>query len=151
MRDNAVSYRNPPFKVGCAVMAIKPGLKEGRYEVYSGYNFKPARKKETGSAKKCAERNAVDSALRDGSSLIVAIVIVSKETDAGNGNKVDSVLHSCQECRNMFRELMETGILRGESIMCNVNDAKKPGEDTPIIKERTLKQLLELYKDDVAD
>ena len=147
-RDNGVSHRN--FKVGCALISVEPGLKEGEYAVYSAHNFTPTPANRTGWEKRCAERNAVEAAIEKGAFFIPAMVSVSRETSTGDETtKAHDVLHPCLNCREMLRELMKTGVLRDESIICNVNDAEKPEKNTPyVVEEKTLKQLLEMYKDD---
>lgn len=151
MRDEAISYRG--FKCGAALMYIKPGLKEGNYEVSSGHNFKPVQREERGRQKRCAERNAVDEAIKEGASRIVAIVSVSKETSSGDKtDKSNGALHLCKECRNMLRELLGKGILRDDSIICSVNDAERAEKDTPyILEERTVAELLAMYKDEDSE
>ena len=59
-----------------------------------------------------------------GCKLIVAIVAVSSETSTGEQTKEHGVVHSCRDCRDKIREMIAKGILRGDSIICNVNDSK---------------------------
>lgn len=149
-RDKAHSYREIPFKVGCALLAVCPDLPKGEYNVFQAYNFTPSKKDRKGWEKRCAERNAVHAAIERNTKFIAALVTVSKESDTGDGNKSENdVLHLCRECRDMVRELHEKGILRDESMICNVNDANDSNaRRSLVIEERTTKEYLELYKDD---
>ena len=98
-----------------------------------------------GENKLCAERNTLSGA-RGQAKVIVALVTVSKETDTGDPTKAQGVLPPCKDCRDMFRKYLAEGFMREETIICNVNDAKKELK----IEERTLKELLDLYSDDEA-
>ncbi|MCX6762185.1 MAG: hypothetical protein NT093_00170 [Candidatus Moranbacteria bacterium] len=149
-RDTAYSYREIPFKVGCALLVVSPDSPQGEYNVFQAHNFTPSKKDRKGWEKRCAERNAVHAAIERNTKFIVAIVTVSKESDTGDGNKSENnVLHLCRECRDMLRELLKKGVLREESIICNVNDANDSNaRRSLVIEERTAKEYLELYKDD---
>jgi len=140
-RDNAVSHRQPPFKVGCAVMSIEPGLEEGEYAIYQSYNFKPEPAPVAGIEKRCAERSGLDVA-RQKAKVIVGLATISKELSTGDPTRACDALHPCQECLTMLRNLLEEGFLREDSIICNANDSKAE----IVIEKRTLKELLDLYK-----
>ncbi len=149
-RDEAISYRAEPFKVGCGIQAKHLTDRPGEYGVYTGYNNTPTRAKRVGVEKRCAERNAIDSALETGPSLIVAIVTVSKEltTDVNNPS-IHDALHPCYDCRELLRDLLHQGILRSDSVVLSVNDDPKlEGGITRMEEERTIEQLLQLYQDD---
>ena len=139
-RDNAFSYRE--FKVGCAVAGIGS---DGEYVVYQGYNFKPQPGHVEGGEKRCAERNVLDEAQSD-TKAVFAIVTVSKEIDTGDPTKAHDALHPCRDCRTMFRELLKSGFLKEDTIILNANDS---GEKI-ITEKRTLKELLDLYSDDIS-
>lgn len=126
-RDRGISHRNPPFKVGCAVMGIEPNLDEGDYAVYYSSNFKPTPGEVRGNDKRCAERNALDGA-RGQAKLIVALVTVSKEVSTGDPTKAHDALHPCED-----------------TIICNANDATEEIKT----EERNLGDLLRLYADDL--
>lgn len=113
--EKGVSYRG--FKVGCAVLAWQP--KEG-WLVYGAHNFKPEKRKESGKDKRCAERNALDAAQKDGCIKIAAIVTVSDQRSTGDDNRSPhGVLHSCKDCRDLFKELQS---IDEETIVYNVHD-----------------------------
>ena len=168
VRHHGVSHRD--FKVGCCAMGKEPEGQVDKVEefllglggkskepaigdkglvVYSAYNFtlEPARPGRLPEEKKCAERNAIEAALSKRCELIVAIVTVSKETATGDPSKERGVLHPCRECRDLYRGLLQQGILREESIICCVNDAGAK----PVEEERTVKELLAMYADDEKD
>ena len=140
-RDLGVSHRNPPFKVGCAVLSIEPRLAEGEYGVYNAHNFTPLPTKPRGKDKRCAERNAIDAA-ENWSTAVVAIVTVSKELNTGDPTKAHDALHPCDDCRTMLREKLEEGFIKEDTIICSAND----GDGEMKTEERTVKELLELYK-----
>ena len=141
-RKNAISHRNPPFKVGCAVLGIEPDLPGGNYGVYQSYNFKPFNVPVAGDDKRCAERNALNLARRS-AKVVAAIVTVSKETSTGDTTKAHDALHPCRECRDLFRALLDEGFLREDTMICNAND----GDGELKVEERTLRELLDLYAD----
>ncbi|MBI5220498.1 MAG: hypothetical protein HY978_01515 [Candidatus Liptonbacteria bacterium] len=142
-RRNAVSHRDPPFKVGCAAMGIEPDQAEGEYGVYQAYNFKPAPGETRDEDKRCAERNVLDAARR-WAKVIVAIATISREISTGDPTKARRALHPCQDCRNVLRALLQEGFIRADTIICNAND----GGPEVLSEERTLQELLELYQDD---
>jgi cytidine deaminase len=151
-RDWAVSHRQPMFQVGCSIMT-KPGdprEPENDYRVFTGYNYKPKPGPPVkGSQKRCAERRAVEQAIDNGTELIVAMVTVSRETSTGDATHAHDALHPCADCRAMMRALLEKGILRADSIMCNVNDSKKDKDGKWVEEERTVEKLLALYEDEI--
>ena len=142
-RKRAVSHRNPPFQVGCAVIAIEPQLQNVEYAVYQAYNFTPSPGEHHGENKRCAERNALDGA-RKSAKTIVAIVTTSKEVSTGDLTKAHDPLHPCSDCRDMLRRMLADGFLREDSMICNANDSGKE----IVSEEKRLNELLELYKDD---
>lgn len=152
-RDKAVSYRG--FKVGCAALAWKRGPKN-EYLVRAAGNVTPAPGQGKGSAKRCAERNALEAALRDNPEIIVAITSVSRESNTEAPSVAHDVLHPCFDCRQLLRELKSKGIMRDETVIHSVNDAGEPNsaivEPTAdllmVSEERTLKELLDLYPKD---
>lgn len=141
-RDNAISYRE--FKVGCAVVGIRPQMPNEEYVVWQGYNFKPQPGYQEGKDERCAERNVLDAAQSE-LKVICALATFSKESSTGDPTKAHDVLHPCKDCRAMFRQLLQIGFLREDTLIVNANDSGKQ----IIFKEMTLKELLELYKDDV--
>jgi len=147
VRDKAISHRDPPFQVGCSLMTKEPGAAPDEYAVEFAHNFTLTPGKRVGQEKRCAERNAIEVALNNDAYLIVAMVTVSKEVSTGDETKAHDALHPCRECRDMLRHLKMRGILRGDSIICNVNDSKKVDGKFPE-EEKTVDELLNLYKDD---
>ena len=140
-RDKATSYRG--FLVGASAMGIEPNFSPDEPVLYHSGNFKYSPGEVRGEDKRCAERNVLDAA-RGQAKVIVAVVIVSKETNTGDELGPHDVLHPCRDCREMFRKYLAEGFMREDTILCNVNDAN------PEIKmeERTLKELLALYESD---
>src|SRR3989338_5055585 len=140
-RDKATSYRG--FKVGASAMGIEPNLSPNEPVLYYSGNFKYSPGEVKGEDKRCAERNVLDAA-KGQAKVIVAVVIVSKETNTGDELGPHDVLHPCRDCREMFRKYLAEGFMREDTILCNVNDAN------PEIKmeERTLKEFLALYESD---
>ncbi len=144
-KENGVSHRDPPFKVGCVAIGIEPEQDENDVPgIYQGYNFTPTPGVRTAEAKRCAERNALDIAM-GWSKVIAGIVTASKETSTGDYSRADNALHPCKECRIMLRELLRKERLRNETVVINVNDSNKTH---PLVEKKTLKELLDLYKDD---
>jgi len=142
-RDQAVSYRG--FKIGCAAMGIEPPHYGGeeRFIGYDGCNVKLSPAIVRGTDKRCAERNTLE-AMKGWAKVINALVTVSKEANTGDEPRIHDVLHPCEDCRHLFREFLEEGFMREDTILCNVNDA----EEELKIEERTLRDLLDLYADD---
>ncbi|MFA6301160.1 MAG: cytidine deaminase [Candidatus Paceibacterota bacterium] len=140
-RDNAFSYRG--FKVGCAVAGMGPKAKDEEYIVWQAGNFKLQPGHVEGKEKRCAERNALDSAQTE-LKTVFAIATVSKESSTSDPTKAHDVLHPCKDCRQMFRELLKKGFLKDDTIILSANDA----QEKIITEETTLKKLLELYNDD---
>jgi cytidine deaminase len=149
-RNYAVSYRPKPFRVGAAILSLDSDLPDDQPAIHPGANFTPVKGDYKGSDKRCAERHAVEGAIAYNTKLIIAIVIVSEEKDKGDDeNKPSETLHPCLECRKMYRDLLKKGILREDSIICSVNDSELDENGMPsVIQEMTVKELLELYKDD---
>lgn len=169
-------YSHRGFKVGAALLAWHPY--DGWSEYYD-HNYKPFKKEEHGVNKRCAERGAIEQAVRAGCSKIIGLVTVSKETSTGSDDSKHNVLLPCEDCRQLFRE---TPIIDIKTIVYNVHDDSIPqttaaemdadpivsGEPlgpTPIVRlshfsplpqnfevmgeERTMKELLDLYADDL--
>lgn len=149
-RDYAVSYRAKPFKVGATALTLDADLPDDQPAIHPGANYTPVKGDYKGSEKRCAERHVVEGAIAYNTKLIIAIVIVSNESDKGDDENIPSdVLHPCLECRKMYRDLLKKGILREDSIICIANDSKLDENGMPsIIQEMTARELLELYKDD---
>lgn len=144
-RNYAVSYRAKPFRVGCAALTLDPDLPDDQPAIHPGANYKPTKE----AVKRCAEKHAIEGAIAYKTKLIIAIAIVSEEETTGDGDKSCGALHPCLECRKMYRELKGKGILRDDSIICSANDSEIDVEGMPsVIKEMSVKDLLELYKDD---
>ncbi|MBI5529992.1 MAG: hypothetical protein HY918_00625 [Candidatus Doudnabacteria bacterium] len=143
--NNANSWRDKPFKVGCALLTIGENTPEGEYVVFNAYNFKPEPGDVKGWKKRCAERNAVQDALERKTRAIISITTSSTETHTGDPTKAHDALHPCLECRQMFRDLLKNGVLKNESIICNANHTDPKNI---VMEERTVGELLELYKDD---
>ncbi len=147
-RELAISYRNPPFKVGAAIMSKEPNQGPGQYSIYSGHNETPTKAFREGVAKRCAEKQALEQALAHQTNMVVAIVSVSKEISTGDSSQAHDALHPCGECRKMIRQMKAEGLLSDESIICNVNDSRLGPDGQWAQEERTVKDLLELYKDE---
>jgi len=144
-RDKAVSYREVPFKVGAAVLAIEAGQEAGDYVVYQAANFKPEPKPVSGREKRCAERNVLDAA-QTHATVVAALVTVSTELSTGDATKAHDALHPCRDCRDMLRQLLAEGFVRDDTVVCNANDADKK---KTCYEERKLGDLLTLYEDDL--
>jgi len=144
----AKSYRG--FHVGCSLMAADLEGKNFIYDLYNGANWTPEEKKPpaTGANKRCAERVAVQAALDGNVKLIPAIITFSKETDISRLREThvedteDDVLHPCLDCRQMMRALLVLGILRENTILCNINIKNGKNEKDWKINEMTVKDLL---------
>lgn len=160
-RDNAVSHRKErPFKVGCAVLAWFPSMdgQSGEYKEFSGHNFKPKDIPVEGVYKRCAERNAIGAAQAGHPyPIIIGIVTVSRETNTSrvvrglDVDQADDALHPCPDCHVMLDDLVARGILRPDSKICNVNDAKKFVDGKPrVIEDRSAKELLHLLSAETA-
>ena len=144
-RDGAVSHRDPPFQVGCAVLGIEPNGKENRYGIYPAYNFKIEPGPKTGRQKRCAERGGLEMA-QEHVKVVVAIVIASRETSTGDPTKASLTLHPCKDCRMMYRDMLKRGFIKEDTILCGINDSNHE----IITKERTVKELLDLYPEDIV-
>lgn len=158
-REQAISHRTErPFKVGCVVLLWLPDAAGGgRYKTFEGHNIRPHDIPVEGREKRCAERNAVET----GRSAhpwptIIGSVSVSHETNVSREvrnidiSKADDALHLCPDCRIMVRDLIKQGILREDSRVVNVNDSKKLENGNPrVVEQRSVQELLELYKDDL--
>ena len=149
-RNTATSHRD--FKVGAAIMTIEPNLPEDEYGVYTSHNLNPYPGFNEGREKACAERMGIEAA-KSWAKGVVSITTVSKELTTGDPTKAHDALHPCLECRTMLRSLLEEGLIKEDTIVCNVNDAKEEvGMDSTLedvaIEKRTIKELLDLYEDD---
>lgn len=140
---NGVSHREIPFRVGCSLLTVGEDTKPDEYPVYFAYNFKPEPGNVSGWSKRCAERNAVQSALEHRTKAIIALVTASTETSTGDPDLAHDALHPCADCRKMLQELLQNGVLRNDSMICNANYSN-PSDIK--VEERTVEQLLELYK-----
>lgn len=152
-RRTATSHRD--FKVGAAIMTIEPNLPEDEYGIYTSHNLNPYPGFNEGREKACAERMGLEAA-KSWAKGVVSITTVSKETTTGDHNKSHDALHPCSECRTMLRDMLKEGFVREDTIICNVNDAKKEvsinsTEEEIVIEKRTVKELLDLYDDDKDD
>ena len=146
-RDLAVSHRPVPFKVGSAVLLAESG-DTPIYTPYASHNFTPTPGKRTGGDKRCAERNALDTALlSDNKGTVVAITTVSRESSTGDPTKAHDVLHPCEECRRLMRQLVGQGSLREDSVLTSVNDSRGTG-DMMVTEEATVGKILAKYADD---
>ncbi|MBI2355695.1 MAG: hypothetical protein HYV13_00630 [Candidatus Doudnabacteria bacterium] len=146
-KRHGISHREPPFQVGAAAMSIEPGLPDGEYAVYTGYNFTPTPVKRRGRDKRCAERNVFEAALEKGATLIPAMVTVASEKHTGDKTRAHDALHPCQDCRDMMRELRDKGILPGDGIICSVNDSKEISSGKFAEEQMSVDELLALYDD----
>lgn len=140
---NGLSHRKIPFQVGCSLLTAGKDSKPDEYPVYFAYNFKPAPGEVKGWDKRCAERNAIQSALEHKTAAIIAIVTASTETSTGDPTKAHDALHPCEECQKLFKELLQNGVLRKDSIVCNANYSDPSNIK---IEENTVEKLLELYQ-----
>jgi len=155
-RDNAVSYRETPFLVGCAVMGWKDNDED--YVIRTAGNFTPTkappeepyRGSWRGKEKRCAERNALDAIQTDHPNGIVAIVTASREKSTDPHASADhDVLHPCHDCLEYIQDLLQQGIIKPDTIIYNVNDTEEPDEDESVRnligEERTIARLLAMY------
>jgi hypothetical protein len=122
------SYRG--FRVGASVLADDPHLKD-RYESYVTHNWKPIEHRQIGWDKLCAETSGLNIALHDKKEYIPALVTSCNRLDIGDENKSDKVLHPCENCRNIFREMIKQNKMSPETIVLCVNNAKPGQEDLP--------------------
>jgi hypothetical protein len=83
---------------------------------------------------------------QENAKVVVAILTISKEKNTGDPTKAVDALHPCKECRDMYRKMIKNGFLKEDTIICSANDSN--GEI--VTEERTLKELLDLYNDDVV-
>lgn len=58
---------------------------------------------------------------------IAGIVVVCNRLTTGDENRSKDVLHPCENCRNIFRELKKKNIMSDETMISCVNNAK-PGQ-----------------------
>jgi len=127
----AVSYRG--FRVGSSLVAENSKV-DGGYKEESAHNFKPIKHKQNAWDKLCAENNVCTTAILDGSEYIAGIVVASHHTVIGeqaeDANHSQAVLHSCMNCRNLFRDLVKQGIMSDETKIEFVNDDVLVYEDT---------------------
>lgn len=151
----AQSYRH--FNVGCVVLARNesddPAVRAvGNFLVPVGANIKERPGQQVGEDKLCAERTALNQTIVEGSTPVVGLVIASNELQPDEMSGVCSpTLHPCEECRKMFKQLMEIGMLRPDTQIVSVkykveikNDARHCSQEA--IERHTLKQLLELHE-----
>ena len=132
----AVSYRG--LRVGASVLADNPSVKGG-FQVEASHNYKPRRLRQKGWDKLCAENNALTAVILDGADYISGIVVVSHHKVIGNDpedkNHSEHALHSCQNCRNLYRELIQQGIMSEETMICFVNDDSLVYQDEGDLEE----------------
>src|SRR3989344_2020378 len=125
-----VSYRG--MRVGSSVIAANADA-NGEFQVESAHNFKPRRLRQYGWDKLCAENNACTAAILDGGEYISGLVVVSNHqnlgTDPEDATHSEKALHSCQNCRNLYRELIGQGIMSEETMIRFVNDESLVYED----------------------
>jgi cytidine deaminase len=162
----AASYRG--LGVGASLIASNPNTENG-FDIEGAHNFKPRRHTQHQWDKLCAENNVMSTAILDGADYIPGIVVVSHHKILGNEvedkNHSEKTLHCCQNCRNLFRELIEQGIMSDGTEIIFVNDesviyedredvhhfkgvADDPEEETVVPKIKLKKPLTE---EDVAD
>ncbi len=129
-RDHgAFSWRD--FLVGCAVCSVVDtgdavGSDKDRIRINFDGNSKKAPGPKNPETDKCAERKAIEKALRQNPKFIAAIFTVSKETGVDSSEIArHDVLHPCAECRELFRRLLQEGIMSPATRMVNVKDNGK--------------------------
>ncbi len=126
----AVSSR--AIRVGSAVLAYNSRMKDG-YDVRADHNFKPWKHHQQQWDKLCAENNACSMAIVNGADYISAIVVTSHHKEVGketeDATHSDKALHSCLNCRNLYRELIEQGIMSDETVVLFVDDGPLLYED----------------------
>lgn len=111
-KEGRTQYRG--FYVGCAMLCADGSIYVGGNE-----------KKDKAFPKHCAEREALEQILaEDVSSEIVAIVVVSEEsdTDPSNGHSHETTLKPCQSCKSM---LAVNPIVSRDAMLLTVNDSSK--------------------------
>lgn len=143
-RDDAFSYRG--FKVGASLLSMDMTQPEGEFRTYSGHNYKPQDIEEHGLAKRCAEKQAFEKALAQKTKMILAIVSVSDKIATKEGVHNHDALHPCEECRKMMRQMLRENLLSEQSIVCNVNDTKTGEDGKWLREERTVRQVLDIYR-----
>jgi len=126
----AMSYRG--LRVGSSVLAENRDSKDG-YQIEAAYNYKPIELAQFGWDKLCAENNACSTVIMDGAKYIPALVVASHHKEIGQEpiDKIHSkeVLHSCHNCRNLFRDLKKRGIMSDETMLLFVDDGPLVYED----------------------
>lgn len=123
-----VSYRG--LRVGGGGLGID---KQGNLLKDYEHNFKPRRLRQYGWDKLCAENNVCTAILLNGGEYIAGLVVVSNHKVVGHDsedlNHSQHALHSCLNCRNLFRELIKNGIMDFQTIVRFVNDESLVYED----------------------
>lgn len=154
---SAFSYRG--FVVGATTVNVRSDKNHpevAHYETSSAGNVKLWKDDSQYMwDKRCAEINAIDAALVDKAPeeaiAIAALITIAKEMHVGDPKEPTStqshdILHTCHSCRMVFRELLSEGVFHNDTIICNARDFDN-GTETKV-EERTLGELLALYKDD---
>ena len=126
----AVSYR--AFRVGSSVLA-EDLSNPGKYITAEDHNFKPWEKRQNSWDKLCAENNVCSDVIVQGADYVHAIIVASHHKEIGKAEEDKShtskALHSCRNCRNLFRELIQKGIMSNETIIRFVDDGPLIYED----------------------
>ena len=126
----AVSYR--AFLVGSSVLA-EDLSNPGKYITAEDHNFKPWEKRQNSWDKLCAENNVCSDVIVQGADYVHAIIVASHHKEIGKAEEDKShtskALHSCRNCRNLFRELIQKGIMSNETIIRFVDDGPLIYED----------------------
>ena len=132
----AISYRG--LLVASSVIA-ENSYAEGGYQIESSHNMKPFEIKQYSWDKMCAENNVCTEVILDGAEYIPGIIVVSHHEKIGD-NPEDKIhngkaLHCCKNCRNLFRALIEKGIMSKQTRIRFVNDESLVFEDENDIQE----------------
>lgn len=145
-RNRGVSWRPKPFKIGCSLLAVSGNPDLAEPQLYTSANYKPQGGEWDWPERRCGEMSTVYQALKDQCKFIPAIVTVTNERSTGeSGTENHDIVHPCVKCREMFKDLMQTGVISPKTRIYNVRDdgSGKVLKD----KEMTIGELLQKYED----
>lgn len=142
----AISYRK--FRVGACTLAeydFGPDKSRVSYKTEATHNAKFIKHHQPRWGKLCAENNGCYISIQDGASYISALATACEKTvkEANldpaehkiDENKSEKATHPCENCRNLFRELIRKNYMSEDTVICCVND----------------EPLVELYSSDEID
>lgn len=143
-RERGESWRS--FKIGCSLLALGKNLDLAEPQLYTSANYKPESGEHDWPSRKCGEMSTVFEAIKDECRFIAVIVTVSSERSTlEHGTEFHDVVHPCKFCRELFRELINLGVMSTETIVLNVRDDGKGAVLSN--EEHTVGRILEIYND----